>query len=98
MEDSILHNLRGNLKAKISMACGCLTIATRNAMHERLIVNNETGFLFNSYHDLEDIVKIITTEKLLSESMAFNGNLYVANNFTRENHALQICRFVEEMF
>jgi hypothetical protein len=98
MPNSELYNLRGNLKAKISMACGCLTIASKNEMHERLIENQKTGFLFNSYADLRVMVEFISKEYFLCKSIAFNGNLYIANNFTRTDHARKICEIADGIY
>jgi hypothetical protein len=97
MPNSDKYNLRGNLKAKISMGCGCLTIATRNRMHERLIVNQKTGFLFSTYADLSEILEYISKDSSVCSKIAYEGNVYVANNFTRANHAQEICRIANTL-
>lgn len=97
MPNEDLYTLRGNLKAKISMACGCLTIASRNKMHERLITDGKTGYLFDSINSLDYILAAINNradKKNVSMTIAFEGNCYVASKFTRENHASEVCKAV----
>jgi hypothetical protein len=91
------HNLRGNLKAKIAMACGCLTIASKNEMHERLIENGKSGFLFDSFDELSSILNLILLQNKVSSKFAFAGNCYVADHFTRTGHASEICRIANEL-
>jgi hypothetical protein len=98
MPNNDLYNLRGNLKAKISMACGCLTIASRNKMHERLIENQQSGFLFGSYEDFIKILRFIYKDSSSCSQFALNGNMYVANTYTRANHAQEICRVANEIY
>ena len=97
MPNSDKYNFRGNLKAKISMGCGCLTIATANKMHERLISNKQTGYLFNTYEDLNSILAFISGEVKVAISIAYNGNEYVANNFTRAFHAKEVCKIADKL-
>lgn len=91
MLDIDWHKLRGNLKAKISMGCGCLTIASRNEAHERLIEHANTGFLFDSLNELEVILSRIRSSKYNIREIALNGNKKVAENYTLSKHASSIC-------
>ena len=91
MPDDELFNLRGNLKAKISMGYGCLVIASRNLMHERLINDKDNGFLFNTYKEFENIMEIIEDRKLAA-SVAFNGNKWVADKYSRKQHAAKLIK------
>lgn len=97
MLNNELHELRGNLKAKVAMGCGCLTIATRNAMHERLIENGKSGFLFNSFEELDSVLNTIAIKKNIAKKAAFTGNCYVADRFTRDAHASKICAIADEL-
>ena len=92
-----LYLLRGNLKAKISMACGCLVIASNNKMHKRIIRDGENGFLFDSYDEFYNILKDKLTNTLEVDKIAFNGNKYVSENFTRTNQAFAISRVADEI-
>ena len=91
------HKLRGNLKAKISMACGCLTIASKNEMHERLIENGKSGFLFDSLEELRCLLDPVSDLNSLFSKVAFAGNNYVANEFTLAKHASKICEVSNEL-
>jgi glycosyltransferase involved in cell wall biosynthesis len=96
MLNSDEFTLRGNLKAKMSMACGCLTIASKIRMHERLIVHGKTGFLFTTLMDLQSVLEIILAND--HSNIAKNGNIYIVKNFTRLKHADQIYKIVEKLY
>jgi hypothetical protein len=96
MIDIDLHKLRGNLKAKIAMGCGCLVIASKNQMHERLIENGKSGFLFDSLEELQILLESESNSNNFPE-IALAGNNYVANKFTRANHAYKICEVADEI-
>jgi hypothetical protein len=96
MPNTNLFSLRGNLKAKMSLACGCLTIASKLAMHERLIDNYRNGYLFNTLPEFEKVLN----EILVDLSGAINNvgriaNLEVVAKFNRRDHAEKICSFFE---
>jgi glycosyltransferase involved in cell wall biosynthesis len=89
MPDEELFLLRGNLKAKISMGYGCLVVASRIGMHERLIVHGVNGFLFNSLNDLKITLEHIKNHDSTS-IIALSGNKFVANKYSRNEHAKQL--------
>jgi len=97
MLDTELFRYRGNLKAKISMAYGCLTIASNIDMHKRLINHNKTGYLFNNLEEFEDIILALDNNQKNSD-IAFQGNKYVLENFTRQRHALKLTSSMSDMF
>ena len=89
MENSDLFNLRGNLKAKISMSYGCLTIASDLAMHKRLIKNSVNGFLFSNFDHLKIIltkIEDIDFSRKVSES----SNAFIVKNYSRKKHAKKL--------
>lgn len=87
------YSLRGNLKAKFGMACGCITIASDIEMHRRLIVNGKTGYTFSDVKSLQTVLDDIESESGIPMIVANRGNEYVANIFTLENHAKKITEF-----
>ena len=89
MPDTELFRFRGNLKAKISMAYGCLTIASSLDMHKRLIVNNTTGYLFDNKFEFKNILFKLHNLQV-SRMVAISGNKHVAKKFTRQSHAAQL--------
>lgn len=93
------YNLRGNLKAKLSMAAGCITIASDLEMHRRLIHENETGFLFRNIKDFFKILDYITnpSNKKLIESIGFMANQTIINKYNRNTHARKICDFFQKV-
>lgn len=95
MPDIPEFNLRGNLKAKFGMACGCITIASNIEMHRRLISHGVTGYLFNDLNSFGQILDQISAESGAPSLAGQLGNEYVANKFTVENHAKEITQFFE---
>lgn len=96
MPNNNLFSLRGNLKAKFSMACGCLTIASNLPMHERLIDNYRNGYLFNDLPEFKNILNEILID--LSEAISRVGrraNLEIVSKYNRRAHAEKICSFIE---
>jgi hypothetical protein len=91
-EDS--YKLRGNLKAKLSMACGALTIASDVSMHRRLIIDKLDGILFSSNEEMGEIMKDICARKIDPKKIANNGNIKISKNFTQEKHANSIVDFI----
>ena len=89
MPSEELFQFRGNLKAKLSMGYGCLTIASRISMHERLITHGVNGYLFESLEGFQLILDEIENGPLAS-NIAFQGNKYVANTFSRKEHAMRL--------
>jgi glycosyltransferase involved in cell wall biosynthesis len=89
MPNEELFLLRGNLKAKISMGYGCLVVASRIGMHERLIEHGVNGFLFNSLNDLKTTLEQIKNNEYMS-IIALTGNKFVANKYSRNEHAKQL--------
>jgi glycosyltransferase involved in cell wall biosynthesis len=96
MPSEELFELRGNLKAKLSMGFGCLVIASRNDMHERLISDGENGFLFNTVNELRIILERIKNKSEAS-NMAVKGNIYVANKYSRYEHAMKLIKIANEL-
>lgn len=92
-----IFNLRGNLKAKISMGCGCLTIASKNAMHDRLITNHITGIVFEDYGEFSAALDMIIKNPPCCSEIATRGNIFVSSIFTRRNHAKQIIEIANEI-
>lgn len=91
MPNEELFHLRGNLKAKVSMGYGCLVVASRIGMHERLIEHGVNGFLFNSLNDLKITLEHIKNNDSTS-IIAMNGNKYVANKYSRYKHARKLIK------
>jgi hypothetical protein len=91
-----LFQLRGNLKAKVSMGHGCLTVASRMPMHESLISHGRTGYLFNTLQEFENILKEMQ-DITLSSKIAFEGNKYVADNYSRHSHAVKLIEVAETL-
>ena len=89
MTNTELFKFRGNLKAKISMAYGCLTIASDLDMHKRLIINNKTGYLFNNLSKFEKILSKLHDLEV-NKNIAFSGNKYITENFERQRHVAQL--------
>lgn len=88
--------LRGNLKAKLSMACGCITIASNLSMHSRLIANQVDGYLFDSLNELRTILQQIDEDpKGVLRRMGRLANIKIFLKFNRKNHAKKICQFFE---
>jgi glycosyltransferase involved in cell wall biosynthesis len=96
MPNTNLFTLRGNLKAKLSMACGCLTIASNLPMHVRLIDNYRNGYLFTDLPDFENVLNKIFID--LSGAISRVGrvaNLEVVSKYNRRAHAEKICSFID---
>lgn len=89
-----LFNLRGNLKAKLAMAFGCIVIAQNNEMHRRLIMPSNTGFLFSTVSDLETILVEIENKKN-REKIRKGAIKYVQEYFTPQKHAQLLVDFFE---
>lgn len=96
MPDEDLFNLRGNLKAKISMGYGCLTIVSNLEMHKKIINHGVNGYLFDDFEDFEKILINIENRNLVAE-LAYNGNNYVSNKYTRQKQADKIIKLAEEL-
>jgi len=94
MPDINLYNLRGNLKAKLAMAFGCVVIAQNNEMHRRLIKPSKTGFLFSADSDLESILVELESKKD-REEIRKSAIRYVQDNFTPQKHAQLLVDFFE---
>ena len=88
--------LRGNLKAKFPMACGCVTIASDIPMHKRLIEHKKTGYLFKCTQDINIILSDISESTDKGASVAKAGNRYVSTTFTQEDHAKKIVAYIEK--
>lgn len=96
MPDIEAYALRGNLKAKLSMACGCLTIASNLKMHLRLIDNRVNGYIFDGIVDLEEIISEVSADVLGSlKKIGASANLSSMKNYNRTNHAEKICSFFD---
>ncbi len=96
MPNTNLFSLRGNLKAKLSMACGCLTIASNLPMHERLIDNYRNGYLFNALPELEKVLnEILVDLSGVINKVGRIANLEVVSKYNRRAHAEKICSFIE---
>jgi hypothetical protein len=75
-KDSLLHTLRGNLKAKIAMGAGCVVIAQDIAMHKRLIVHGENGWLFDDLNSLSFLIKsLANTQEIERMSKAARASI-----------------------
>ena len=94
MPDSNLFNLRGNLKAKLAMAFGCIVVAQNNEMHRRLIMPSNTGFLFSTDSDLQAILVEIENRKN-REKIRKGAIKYVQDYFTPQKHAQSLVDFFE---
>ena len=53
LRKSEINDYRGNLKAKLSMAFGCITFVSSLDMHKRLIADGVDGVIFDSLEDLQ---------------------------------------------
>lgn len=93
MPNDDLFKFRGNLKAKISMSYGCVTLASDIDMHKRLIENNKTGFLFSDSDEVVKIIKKLDNINLCS-SISKAGSLYVNKKFSRKAHAEKVVEFI----
>jgi glycosyltransferase involved in cell wall biosynthesis len=90
-----LYELRGNLKIKLAMAAGCITVASDLQMHRRLIKSGINGYLFRDYEDFKKTLNKISSE--LSGSIKRIGkasNIEIVNKYTRKSHAEKICNFI----
>lgn len=96
MPNNDLFLLRGNLKAKVSMGYGCLTIASRNSMHENLIQDGINGYLFDSLKELELIIIQIQSRSILA-CVASAGNKHVSGEYSRKSQAEKLTRIAEAM-
>ena len=96
MPEDNLFELRGNLKAKVSMGYGCLTIASGLPMHKRLITNKVNGYLFDGIDDFQEILVEIENRSIAS-SISLEGNKYVSNKYTRNRHASALIEIAEKI-
>ena len=96
MENNDLFNFRGSLKAKVSMAYGCLVIASNNPAHRKLITNHNTGYLFEDLENFKNIIKKIENNNV-SQKIALSGNQYVAKNYTMTNHANNLVNVAKKL-
>lgn len=98
MPNRVSYSLRGNLKAKFSMATGCITIASDLPMHRRLIENDVTGFTFSDFDEFCKVVDGITkSNAAILEGMGRAANRQIMNNFNRKSHAEKICQFFNSL-
>ncbi len=95
MPDIVDYTMRGNLKAKFGMACGCITIASDIEMHRRLISDGVTGYLFSNQDVVQRVLDELDRGSDIPSRVAQKGNEYVATTFTLENHAREITRFFQ---
>ena len=80
----------------MSMACGCLTIASKLPMHERLIDNCRNGYLFNTLPEFEKVLnEILVDLRGVINKVGRIANLEVVSKFNRRDHAEKICSFIE---
>ena len=91
-----LFQLRGNLKAKVSMGFGCLTVASRMPMHESLITHGVTGYLFDNLQEFEQILAEIA-DVPASSKIAREGNKFVAETYSRGNQAMKLIEAAESL-
>jgi glycosyltransferase involved in cell wall biosynthesis len=90
------YTLRGNLKAKMAMAFGCIVLASDIPMHNRLIKNTYDGFLFKdltSFSNYLESIRKMNVSEVINISKAANHK--IMSNFNPENQAKQICEFVK---
>jgi dihydrofolate reductase len=66
-------------------------------MHQRLVNHNKTGYLFNNLEEFEDIILALDNNQKNSD-IAFQGNKYVFENFTRHNHASNLTSTMSNVF
>lgn len=95
MPDVVDYTMRGNLKAKFGMACGCITIASDIEMHRRLISDGVTGYLFRNQDVVQQVLDELDRGSDIPSRVARKGNEYVATTFTLENHAREITKFFQ---
>lgn len=96
MPNTELFSLRGNLKAKLSMACGCLTIASNLPMHKRLIDSRSNGYLFNDLTELKVILNEISEDVIgRLNQVGKIANIEVVSKYNRSAHAKKLCSFIE---
>jgi glycosyltransferase involved in cell wall biosynthesis len=96
MPNTELFSLRGNLKAKLSMACGCLTIASNLPMHKRLISSRSNGYLFNDLAGLKAILNEISEDVIgRLNQVGKKANLEIVSKYNRSTHAKKLCSFIE---
>ncbi len=81
------YKLRGNLKAKIGMAMGCVVIASDLRMHRRLIVDGVNGYLYDSNETLFSIVQELLHDAALAERIGMQGSRDIISKFHRGVHA-----------
>ncbi len=92
------YELRGNLKAKLSMATGCVTLASNLKMHQRLIDDKRNGYMFQTFEEFCLIIKKISNNpEMYLETIGRSANVKVMCNYNRVSHAKQICEFVETL-
>lgn len=94
MPNTDLYNLRGNLKAKIGMACGCIVFSSNNMMHQRLINDGEDGFLFNSHFDFAESLGKLSQDKNIKNIISLKASKKVLQKFTPRIHAEKLCSFI----
>jgi glycosyltransferase involved in cell wall biosynthesis len=87
-----IFKYRGNLKTKLSMAYGCVVIASNLDMHKRLINNGVNGYLYDNFNDFKQIRH--TTS--IFEKVSKNANNLIISQYTRSNHAQQILDLYEK--
>ena len=98
MPNTESYSLRGNLKAKFSMATGCITIASDLPMHKRLIKNGVTGFTFSDFNEFCMIIDYIgKSNSIIHEGMGGAANCEIMINFNRKSHAEKICNFFNSL-
>jgi hypothetical protein len=90
--------LRGNLKAKLAMAAGCITIASDLPMHRRLISHGNNGYIFDDEEAFSKICdEIKVAPPLRASKLGRAANLHVMANFNRSAHANAISKFIESV-
>lgn len=94
MLDNEKYTLRGNLKAKYSMACGAVTIASKVPMHTRLITHGFDGFIFDTYDEFVLILDSIGSDRSLPQEISKNANIKIFREYTPQIHAAKICKFI----
>jgi glycosyltransferase involved in cell wall biosynthesis len=88
--------MRGNLKAKFSMAAGCVTIASSLKMHQRLIDHGQSGFLFNNLEDFSLLCeRIMVDPYCFAENIGSKANKKIMDDFNRQAHAKKLCEFFD---
>lgn len=99
MPNTASYNLRGNLKLKLSMACGCIAVASNLPMHSRLVSSGINGYLFNDLEDFKDILaEIFADPKRALFRVGRLGNGNVVSEYSRSLHAKKICSFFDSCY